>query len=252
MTKDKKRRRRRRSSLLYTPIALLLIAIIGIFGVSVFFRVATIEVTGAEKYTVQQILSGSGLKTGDNIFFIDADKVSRRIRSNLPYLSEVVVEKEMPDTVRITVSESRPLAVVRYESDWWIIDQMGRVLEATDNLGAAEKIKVSGLTIASLGVGETLGVGEEEQTKFQYLTEVLRAVQSAGIAGGVQTLDVSNIANITFDYIGRFTVTFGSGEDADNKIVRVLKAIETLKDTDRGRIDVSDEEDWRYIPESAV
>jgi hypothetical protein len=181
LTKDKKRRR----AGAFAPVCahrLLLIAIIGIFGVSVFFRVATIEVTGAEKYTVQQILTASGLKTGDNIFFIDGDKVSRRIRANLPYLSEVVVEKEMPDTVRITVSESRPLAVVQYEGDWWIIDRWG----ACSNrriISDRRKKSRSRPHDRSLGIGETLGVAEDDN-EVQYLTDVLRAVQSAGIAGG--------------------------------------------------------------------
>ncbi len=248
MTKEKKRKRRGRGAVLYTPAALLLITIIAIFGVSVFFRVTTIEISGAEKYTEEQILSVSGIKNGDNIFFINSEKVARTIKSNLPYLSEVVIDKQIPDTVKITVDESRPLAVIRYDSEWWVVDQMGRVLEKTDNLGAAEKIKVSGITIISLGVGETIVVGEEEQTKFAYLTDVLCAIQNAGITDSVDVLDVSNIANITFDYEGRFTVTLGSGEDAENKIAGMIAIYETREGTDTGRIDVSGEP-YRFIPE---
>ena len=249
MTKDKKRRRRRRrGAVIYTPIALLLIVIIAIFGVSVFFRVATIEVTGAEKYTVEQILSVSGIKTGDNLFIIDESKVARLIRSNLPYLSDVVIEKTMPDKIKIEVTESRPLAVVQYDGDWWVIDQSARVLEETDNLGAGEKIKVNGLTIKALGIGELIVIGEDDQTKFKYLTDVLYAIENAGIAEQVTVMDISNIANITFDYTNRFTVTLGSGEDADNKIARVLGIVETLVESDMGRIDVSKEDEWRFIP----
>lgn len=249
MTKEKKRRRRRRGAVLYTPIALLLISIIGIFGVSVFFRVATIEVNGAEKYSVEQILSVSGINKGDNILFIDKGKAAKIIKSNLPYLSEVVLEKDFPDTIRIQVAESRPLAVVEYDDEWWIIDQTARILEKTDSYGAMEKIKVTGLSIQSVGIGEILVPAEDEQTKFNYLIDVLYAIQSTGIADGVHALDISNIANIMFEYLGRFTVTLGSGEDADNKIARMKSVFETLEDTDIGRIDVSDEKMYRFIPE---
>ena len=245
----KKKRKRRHGSVLYTPIALLLIVIIAIFGVSVFFRVSTIEVVGAEKYTVEQILAVSGIETGDNLFFIDEDKVVGNIQENLPYLSEVVIEKTMPDAVKITVIESRSMAVIRYDSEWWVIDQTGRVLEKTDNLGASGKIKVSGLTVAALGIGETIVPEEDDQTKFKYLTDVLCAVEGAGIAGDITTLDVSNIANISFEYNERFTVILGSGEDVEKKIARVLSVIEQLSDSDVGRIDVSDEEKYLFIPD---
>ncbi len=248
MTKDKKTRRRRRGAVIYTPIALLLIVIVAIFGVSVFFRVAAIEVTGAERYTVEQILSVSGIKTGDNLFFIDNNNTARTIRSKLPYLSEVVVEKEMPDTVKITVVESRAMAVIRYDSEWWVMDQAARVLEKTDNLGAADKIQITGLTIAALGIGETIVVDSGEQTKFKYLTDVLYAIESAGITDMVTMLDVSNIANIKFDYMERFTVTLGSGEEADKKLALLLSGVAKLEDTDEGRIDVSEVGTFRYIP----
>ncbi len=249
MTKDKRRRRKRRGAVIYTPVALLLIVIIAIFGVSVFFRVATIEVTGAEKYSVDQILSVSGIKTGDNLFFIDIKKVERTIRSNLPFLNSVVVEKTMPDTIKITVSESRPLAVVQYDGEWWVVDQSARVLEKTDSLGAAEKIKVSGLTITALGVGEAIVADEGEETKFKYLTDVLYAIENAGIDSDVTMLDVSNIANITFDFKGRITVTMGSGENADSKISWMLSIYDTCTETDVGRIDVSEDGLGRFIPE---
>ena len=234
---------------MYTPIALLLIVIIAIFGVSVFFRATTIEVMGAEKYTVEQILTVSGIDAGDNLFFVDEEKAAAAIQENLPYLSEVVVEKTMPDTIVITVVESRSLAVIRFDGDWWVIDQTARVLEKTDNLGAAEKIKISGLTVAALGIGETLVLEDGEETKFKYLTDVLYAIESAGIVEDIPTLDVSNIANISFAYTDRFTVTLGSGEQADSKISRMLKVVEQLSETDVGRIDVSDDEKSLFIPE---
>ena len=51
MADEKYVRRFKRSAVLYTPIATLLIILLVIFGISVFFRVSSIEVKGAQKYT---------------------------------------------------------------------------------------------------------------------------------------------------------------------------------------------------------
>ncbi|SHH92951.1 Cell division septal protein FtsQ [Sporobacter termitidis DSM 10068] len=249
MADDKYYRRRRRGAVLYTPIAAILIIVIVIFGISVFFRISDIEVKGAGKYTVDQIISASGIKIGDNLVFIDPGAVAAAIKTNLPYLSDVQISKIVPDKIAINVTESQPLAAVSVDNTWYIIDQKARVLEKTDSATAQGKISVTGLIPTDAPVGRQLAVGDGEQTKLLYLANVLSAIQNAGISGDVQSVDVSNIGNIQFSY-GRFTVIMGTGEDADYKMVKLHDVIATLEPDDTGKIDVSQDAPVtaRFIP----
>jgi hypothetical protein len=250
MSKDKKVRRRRRGAVIYTPIAVLLIGIIIIFGVSVFFRITDVQISGATKYTNDQILQMSGIKDGDNLLFVDKAAVAQAIGQGLPYLSEVVVEKDIPNRIVIKVAESKPLAAVKFDGDWWVIDQNARVLEKSDTIGISGKIIVSGLTPKAAGAGVVIAVDDSEKTKLQYLINVLSALESAGMNDRVSTLDVSNITDLTLEVDGRFTVSFGNGENAAYKLVWLNKIISQLGSDDRGQIIVSsDESAARFIPE---
>lgn len=250
MAKDKSAGRQRHGAVIYTPVAVLLIALVAIFGISVFFRITAVEITGTKKYTVEQIQSVSGIKLGDNLIFVDKRAVAETIGLNLPYLSEVIVEKSIPNKIVITVSESRPLAAVKFDTDWYAIDQKAKVLEKITTAGLSDKIRVTGLEPVKAGEGVVLTVNENDRTKLKYMINVLSALESAGVGDRVRSLDVSNIAYITFEYDGRFTVLFGSGENAGYKLDRLLKIIEQLSSEDRGKIDVSSNEAaGRFIPE---
>lgn len=247
MAEEKYVKRRRRGAVVYTPIAVLLIIIIVIFGISVFFRISDIEVKGAEKYTPEQILTISGIVKGDNLIFLDTKEVSENISSKLPYLNEIVIDKIVPDKVVIKVTESQPIAVISYNGDWWIVDQIARVLEKTDATSASEKIFINGIDPVSIAEGQKIIVDASQQTKLQYLVDILSGINNIGISDSVRSLEISNIGNISFTYSDRFTVKIGSGEDIDHKLTMMQQIIAKLATDDKGKIDLSID-DPRFIP----
>ncbi len=248
MVEEKNTKRRRRGAVVYTPIAVLLIVIILIFGISVFFRISIIEVIGEKRYTAEQIMSVSGIERGDNLLFVDTKAAAEKIGLNLPYLNDVVIEKIIPDQVVITVSESQPIAVLSYKGDFWIVDQKARVLEKTDQTSASEKIAINGIDPVAIAEGLEIIVEEDQQTKLQYLIDILGAIHNVGLSAQVRALDISNIGSIRFTYGDRFTVIMGSGDNADYKIAMLQNVIASLAPDDKGRIDLSNEDEPRYIP----
>ncbi|NLT13052.1 MAG: FtsQ-type POTRA domain-containing protein [Clostridiales bacterium] len=248
MAEEKSAKRRRRGAVFYTPIAALLIIIILIFGISVFFRIAAIEVTGAGKYTVEQIISVSGIKEGDNLIFVDAKAAEQKIGLNLPYLNEVVIEKIIPDRVVINVTESKSIAVLSYGGSWWIIDQKARVLEKAGDEDAAGKMTINGIEPVSLVEGRVIIVDKKNETQLKYLIDVLGAIYSAGLSEQVGALDISNISNISFTLSDRFTVVLGSGQDADYKVAMLLNVIPKLAPDENGKIDLTREGKPHFIP----
>ncbi len=248
MQRDKKTARRRRGAAVYTPIAVLLTIVIVLFGVSVFFRIAVIEVTGADKYTPERIISVSGVKVGDNLVIVDASNVAQTISDNLPYLSDVTVEKLVPDKLLIRVVESKPLATVGFEDHNWVIDQTGRVLEEAESGSDVALITIIGMNVEDVIVGKPLVVGGET-TKLRFLTNVLTEIVNAGIADDVGVIDMSNIAKISFIYTDTYSVTLGSGEDVAYKLSLLFEIAGQLTPEDGpGRIDVSGDMEPRFIP----
>ncbi|UOO36948.1 FtsQ-type POTRA domain-containing protein [Oscillospiraceae bacterium CM] len=239
MPEEKQKKHRGQAPAVYGPIAVLLVVFIAVIGSSVFFRVSSIEVDGAKKYSAEQIISTSGIQKGSNLILIDAPSAAALITTNLPYLTDVTIEKRVPDRIVIHVTESQPLAVISDQGIWWLIDQKGRVLEKTDAYNASLKIQISGLTPTALIPGRQIAVADGDKTKLLYLTNILSALNNAGISNDVKTLDITSIANISLSYLGCFNVVMGSGEDADYKLAMLSDIVAQLSPDDRGRIDLS-------------
>jgi len=233
---NERRKSRHHSTMIYTPLAAVLVLIIVIFGVSVFFRVTTIEVTGSSRYTADEIIAASGLQVGDNLFLVDGAAAARKITTSKPYVAEVKIERRIPDIAVIEVTESVAFAVIADGADYWKIDSTGRILEHTDFSGTAGLIRVVGVSAENPKEGAMLAVGTTYQTQLGYLLDILKAIDNADIGKDVTNLDVTNISAITFTYKGAVAVRFGGGENADFKIRNLVSVMEDRPDDFTGQV----------------
>ncbi|MDR1329681.1 MAG: FtsQ-type POTRA domain-containing protein [Oscillospiraceae bacterium] len=241
--------KRRRGAAVYAPVAVLLTLFIIIFGVSVFFRVENIEVTGTGRYTADEVIAASGIERGDNLFFIDSDAAARRIRGAMPYVSMVRIARRAPDTAVIEITESRAVAAVADGGSYWKIDAAGRVLERTDFGGTAGLIRVSGFSPSSPKEGAVIEADESYETQKGFLLDVLSAADVKGITEDVSNLDVTNISAITFIYKGSVSVNLGGGDNALFKLDKLISVLEEQESGFRGRVDVSKDGKISVIPE---
>ena len=69
--KRKKRRRRGGLGRLLRPLSIILAAITVVAALTLFFKVETILVTGAGRYSAADIIAASGVETGDNLVLLD-------------------------------------------------------------------------------------------------------------------------------------------------------------------------------------
>lgn len=245
--KPKKRRRRhRRRGALYVPMAVLLTCLAIIIGLSAFFRISDINVSGHGIYSAEDIIIASGIEIGDNLFFVDDSKAAINIHDELTYVDEVKITRKLPNTISIEITESYPLASIGLDGEYWIIDKNGKLLEKTDASGIQNTISVKGIIPVEPVPGRKVAVAETSGTQLKYLTNILDAIMSAGIQNKITWIDVSNIANISFDYDGRFTVKLGSGENIEYKFQLLFKVEAQLDDSDRGTIDLSTDKEATF------
>jgi len=218
-------------------IAAVLVLLFAGFGM--LFDINEILVEGAYEYTAAQIIETAGIKEGSNLFFINTEKAEERIIEAFPYISFASVTRELPDTVRISVSEGIARASVEFDGVTYIMDENCRItgeLEADDTY-----IKVMGLTVTEVKVGSVVTVDEADETRLEFTKAVLNRLADDGFSTYVTWLDVTNIGNISFDYMGRFTVTLGSGDQLEYKLSRIDGIVEQLEPDEKGIIDVSEE-----------
>lgn len=233
----------------FSTLSFIAICAALVFGMSVFFRVSNIEVTGAKRYTESEIISASGIKNGDNLMFVNRASVAERIYSKLLYLGNVKVSRKLPNTIVIEVEESNTFAVVETDSGLWLIDKNCRLIEKCSPQEAETHIRISGVAGVKPQKGEILSAGEADKPKIQYLKEIMSAIDSYGMAGDISTVDVSNAANAEFLYLGRFKIKLGGRENIEYKLEMLENVVSKLEPEEKGTIDLSKSKTAQFSPE---
>ena len=251
--RTRRRRRRSKSAAIYVTVGVLLILITAILGISVFLKIMDIEVVGSTMYPEKEVIMASGISPGNNMLFFDKETAARRIRTAMPYISEVSIELVPPATVRITVSESTAIAKIAFMGKLLLIDSAGRVLKQADATNE-DMIEVRGFVPSEAEVGNKLRAPAGSETQLRSMIDVLTAFEKEGILGSIAYLDVTNIAAISFGYTGRFTVILGGSGNAGYKLSQLPGIVsdidEERTENARGIINMSDASGkWRFNPD---
>lgn len=192
------RRRRGRLSGLYKLISLFLAAGAVLLACVVFFRVNTVEVTGNARYTAQEIIEASGIRTGDNLIALPKETIANRILPALPYVRSVSIRRALPDGVFITVSEHLAAAAVSDGREWWYISAGGKLLESSKAEGP---LRLTGVTALEPRAGENLAVSDEQQARLGYALELLAVLEKRGELGLCSALDCSEVGVLWLSYL---------------------------------------------------
>ncbi|MBQ8974363.1 MAG: FtsQ-type POTRA domain-containing protein [Oscillospiraceae bacterium] len=247
MAKRKKKMRRKPAISFYAVFAAVLILVIAVLGVSVFFRVNSVEVKGSSFYTQEEVLEVADISTGNIIFFTPTDEAKQRLYDQLPYIYSVDITKTLPDEVTIYINESEAVGYITFSGTDWLIDEHGKVLGKLEG-NKDGYIRVTGITPTDANTGKMLRVEEDQQTTLDALVNILTAIEKAGVTEKVKDLDVSNISNATFTYDSIYSIDFGSGVNAEYKIKTLVDVVSKLEAGKKGKIDLSREGETHFIP----
>ena len=242
------RRRKKKRNPLYGPLSFIVICAAMIFGMSVFFRVSTIEVVGINRYTEQEVIEASGLEEGDNLFFINRFAATSKVFAKLPYIEVATINRKLPSKLIIEVTESKAVAYLTDSSGGiWVVDRNCKLLEQTDTTGVSGLIRVDGVSLIEPASGEQINA-EDGLPKVAYLKQILWQIQGRRMQSEVTRIDMSNIGSPTFDYAGRFTIRLGPDEIVEDKFDRMVNVVNRLEPGDTGTIDLSIEKQANFTP----
>lgn len=248
-TRRAQKKKRGGGGFVLNAVSAVVICVALILGVSVFFRVSSIEVSGSSRYSSAEIIEASGLSEGSNLVFLNRSAAENRILDALVYIGSVSVRRSLPNKVIIEVRESSTVACVATDAGYWLIDGSCRLLEPVSALEREEYVEVRGFTATEPVAGKRISVPEEDKFKVDYLEDVLTALMNADMLGDVTSIDMSTSGNPQFDYLGRFKVKLGRRENTEAKLALLQGAIAKLEDNRTGVFDLSKEKEAYFSPD---
>ncbi len=247
-----------RNRLLVQLITVVAVVLALVFGLSVFFKVENIHVSGAEVYSEWAIKEASGLNEGDNLLTFSHARSAALIKANLPYVDTVRFGIKLPDTVNIIVKEDEVVYAVKDQNgQWWLMNSEGRIVEMGNNSRASNHTQVLGVVLDNPVIderaiametisNETVPEGETvpvvTTTGAQRLTaalQILRALEANDIVGAAASVDVTRIEDIILWYGSRYQVNLGDSTRLDYKIACMNDVILQMSDYQSGILDIS-------------
>lgn len=181
---------------------------------TVFFKIANIEVAGDEIYNAEQIIEASGITVGENMFLTSTKNAAAAIEKDLPYVEKAEIKRSLSCTVTITVTKATAAAALADGDAYILLNASGKVLE--DGVVAlSDDILVLEAGAVSSAVPGELVTFENESAASDFVS-VFDALQNGGITGLTQ-LDVRDRLQITATYQNRIVLKLGEAAAVANK-----------------------------------
>lgn len=235
-----------------------------VLGMSIFFKVGTVNVAGCETYTPWDIKVASGIQDGENLLTLNKSRIVGKIKTTLPYVNEVRLGIKLPDTVNIEITElSVAYAIADEDGNKWLMDAQGKLLEQLQPLEEKAYTQVLGITVTGPQAGQqavatepepvtetvtdasgeteavTVPVTVQGREKLEAAIMILQYLEDNGVLGEMASVDVTDVSGIQLWYEDRFQILLGDTTQLNRKVKSVKLAIDQMSEYQTGVLDAS-------------
>lgn len=215
-------------------------------ALSLFFKAEQIFVTGTSRYSQQQVLQASGIRQGGNLFLLNKHQAAASITEQLPYVESVRIRRQLPNALRIEITEcTHPLALEQ-DGALWLLNGNGKLIDKLQPGQGESYPLVTGLALTSPQLN-WLAVPDNTD-KWDTLRQLWQQLLSKDMAGSVQSIDLEDPSRITLRYLDRFDVVLKKDDDFDYRLNYLAAVIGHLDGSDQGTIQWDKDGKARFIP----
>ncbi len=241
--------KKRNGGRIFLAVMLALAVILAVLRFAVF-SVREIQVTGNDQIPASEIIRISGVRTGDNILFLDEKKVEQRITSDYRLQFRYML-RHLPQTVVISVREREACCWLTYCGIMYEMDKNRMVLKESENPDDRpdDLVEVKGLDIRSNTiVGQEMVLGNESQRII--FSELFLEMKVLGCTAEISEADISNTESILLATRDGYTVSLGNRENLHAKLRSMLMVRQELQrmQLSGGTISVINPETPIYTP----
>lgn len=239
-------RRGRRFGVLYKLLTLVVVCAAAVLALTLFFKVESVEVTGNSRYSAQEIQDACGVSLGDNLYLLSKPDMVQRLHQQLPYIDEVRITRQLPNTLCVQVTEFSTVYAVEQEGTVWLLTSGGKIVETAAERGDTPLIDGCELLAPSLGGDVSFAL--ELQNRRESLFALLTALESAELTGDVRAIHLGDPTVLSMDYTERFTVEMPYSADYPRLLRYLTLVIEELETNLTGVIDLTRDGEPHFRP----
>lgn len=244
---ERKRKRQRQLKTSRTVLSFLLCALLVfiVLFMTPLFKVRSITVSGNNVITLEEINQYIGDLKGENLLKVSRLDVEERL-SKIAYIKDISINKNYFKTaLNINILEREASGYLGFSGKYVLFDDECVILAET-----SEKPQNVPLIIGiNDSENEKAGLNMSEEN-IKIMIDCLKLMRELELLEKVDSLNLSDSAQIKFKYDNRLDVSCGGEIDLDRKL-RLFEAMvnnNNLPDNAKGTVDLSVTGNARYIP----
>ncbi|MFH1827477.1 MAG: FtsQ-type POTRA domain-containing protein [bacterium] len=189
-----------------------------------FFKIKSIKVIPNSKKLVNNI-DGLHLVEGSNLFLLNTNKFINYLQESNPELSNVNIQKQYPNTLKIFYKLKEPIAFIKTNNGYLYLSDGAKILSKVKKIDSKKKLteilyyQIFDYSINS--IGDTL-----DFTDIRYSLEFLKKIKNFELV--VESIDINSPSMIRLN-LNKSVVIFTTEKDIDGQINNLDKIIRQFK-----------------------
>lgn len=226
-----------RNRLIVQLLSVAAVVVAFTIGISIFFKVDTVTVTGASKYSAATIAEASAIRSGDSLLFFGRAGAAYKIKTKLPYVDTVRFRLELPGTVNIIVEEKDvAYAVQATDGSWWMMTADGMLAEETTSDAAENGSTIEGVILQNPKAGELAEAAQNDAQigtataadRLKVAVQILAQLERWELFAPATRIDVTDLFALRLYCGPDYRVELGDSGSMEEKIQMLKFALPQL------------------------
>lgn len=192
-----------------------------LFGTPIL-RIKTITVEGTDYYSDEKIMNKAGISLGMHVLQINKKRSIKQITA-LPYVELAEIETLFPNSIKVKITQRKPIGYVPFSGTYLSIDKTGRIIDQTQSQEVYKLPVIEGLKFEKFVLGEALEV--ENEDIILAIIEMTTLMEKYNLLDQGIRIDVGDPNKIHL-YINSLDVIIGEINNLDKKIQWLCEIID--------------------------
>ncbi len=210
--------------------SVLLFALVFIM-VYCYSRGALIEniiIDGSSIYSAEEIYQAAGISKGKNMLSLREKKVEREITRKLPYIKEVKMDFDLPDTVILTVRGTSDKYVITGTTTWLTIDTDGKVVSDKKQKLKEGMFRVDGFDEQFFEQGDKYVPEGGNKQRYKLMEKIVSLYEKSDVVDSA-VINLQNTSDVSVIVDDKIAVYFGDCDNLEEKIPYSSGIIQQVK-----------------------
>ena len=190
--------------------------------------IENIIIDGSSIYSAEEIYQAAGISKGKNMLSLREKKVKNDITRKLPYIKDVKMDFELPDTVILTVKGTSDKYVITGTTTWLTIDTDGKVVSDKKQKLGEGMFRVDGFDEQFFDQGDKYVPEGGNKQRYKLMEKIVSLFEKSDVVDSA-VINLQNTSDVSVIIDDKIAVYFGDCDNLEEKIPYASGIIQQVK-----------------------